>query len=88
MLINTNDSIFIPVRVIPQKLSKGGTSYIITILLVSDKGLQFAAQNWYVDIHANSQWKALLPLKQIYFVNHVDSSGFKIGREYPGDHAA
>lgn len=78
ILINTNDSIFIPVRVIPQKLSKGGTSYIITILLVSDKGLQFAAQNWYVDIHANSQWKALLPLKQIYFVNHVDSSGFKI----------
>ncbi|MBL0066050.1 MAG: hypothetical protein IPP38_13770 [Bacteroidetes bacterium] len=76
--LNTNDSIFIPVRVIPQKLSKGGTSYIVTILLVSDKGLQFAAQNWYVDIKANSQWKAFLPSKQVYFINHVDSSGFRI----------
>ncbi|HRH66581.1 MAG TPA: hypothetical protein PLU53_09820 [Bacteroidia bacterium] len=76
--LNTNDSVFLPVRVIPHKLSKGGTSYIITILLVSDKGLQFAAQNWYVDIRANSQWKAFVPQKQIYFVNNVDSSGFRI----------
>ncbi|MFN8144719.1 MAG: hypothetical protein U0073_09890 [Bacteroidia bacterium] len=76
--LETNDSIFLPVRVIPNKLSKGGTSYIISILLVTDKGMQFAAQNWYVDIKANSQWKAFLPQKQIYFINHVDSSGFSI----------
>lgn len=72
------DSVFIPVRVIPNKLSEGGTNYIVTVILVSDKGLQFAAQNWYTEIRANSMWKAMLPVKQVYFTNNVDSSGYRI----------
>ncbi|MBK8585589.1 MAG: hypothetical protein IPN88_09245 [Bacteroidetes bacterium] len=43
-----NDSIFLPVRLIVNRDSKGGTSYIVTAWLSSEKGVQFSSQNWYV----------------------------------------
>jgi hypothetical protein len=73
-----NDSIFLPVRLIVNRDSKGGTSYIVTAWLSSDKGVQFASQNWYVTIPVHSDWKASVPNKQVYFISNVDSSGFKL----------
>ena len=74
----SNDSIFLPVRLILNHDAKGGTSYIVTAWLSSEKGLQFSSQNWYVTIPIHSDWKASLPIKQQYFISQSDSSGFKI----------
>lgn len=73
-----NDSIFLPVRVIVNRESKGGTSYIITAWLSSEKGVQFASHNWYVTIPIHSEWTANIPVKQQYFIGGMDSSGFKV----------
>ncbi|MBK8364599.1 MAG: hypothetical protein IPL24_13355 [Bacteroidetes bacterium] len=73
-----NDSIFLPVRLIVNRDSKGGTSYIVTAWLSSDKGVQFSSQNWYVTIPIHSEWSANIPVKQQYFITGVDSSGFKV----------
>lgn len=76
--LNDNDSLFIPVRVIPDKNIQGGTSYVITIILASDKNVQFAAENWYVSMPSVSKWTAQLPVKSQFFINSVDSSGFTV----------
>ncbi|MBL0104595.1 MAG: hypothetical protein IPP51_13050 [Bacteroidetes bacterium] len=72
------DSVFIPARLIMDKSSKGGTSYIVTAWLASDKGVQFSSQNWYVTVPIKSSWTGQLPTKQMYFITGVDSSGFRM----------
>lgn len=76
--LEANDSIFLPIRIIVNRDSKGGTSYIVTAWLTSDKGVQFSSQNWYVTIPIHSEWKANLPVKQQYFISDNDSTGFKV----------
>jgi hypothetical protein len=76
--IAAGDSLFVPVRVIPDKEVKGGTSYIITVTVVSDKNVQFVAQNWYVTFPAKSNWTARIPFKHQFFTNNNDSSGFQV----------
>lgn len=73
-----NDSIFLPVRLIVNRDSKGGTSYIVTAWLSSEKGVQFSSQNWYVTIPIHSEWNANIPVKQQYFISGIDSSGFRV----------
>lgn len=72
------DSVFVPARVIIENAAKGGTSYIVTAWLSSEKGIQFSSQNWYVSIPSKSEWKALIPTKQHYFITGNDSSGFSM----------
>jgi hypothetical protein len=74
--LGPNDSTFIPLRIIPEKLAKGGTSYIITVSLISEDRFQFASQNWYVTIRSHSQWIAKIPVRQHFFTNQCDSSSF------------
>ena len=79
------DSIFIPVRVIVDKLAKGNTNYVIFASLVSDKDVQFAAQNWYVALENQSSWSASIPLKKNFFINNSDSSGFSVRLQNTGN---
>jgi hypothetical protein len=76
--LKAGDSIFIPVRIITDKMAKGNTNYVVSTFLVSDKDVQFASQSWYVSIANQSLWTATVPLKKIFFVNDSDSSGFMI----------
>ena len=76
--IKANDSLYVPIRVIPDKFVKGGTSYIITVTLLSNLNVQFAALNWYVSIPAKANWTARLPFKHQFFINDQDSSGFQL----------
>lgn len=83
--IQSNDSLFVPIRVVPDKFVKGGTSYVITVTIVSDKNVQFAALNWYVSIPAKSNWTVQLPFKHQFFINDNDSSGFQINLRNDGN---
>jgi len=76
--IEAGDSIFIPVRVVPGNEIKGGTSYVITATMASDRGMQFSAQNWYVTLPVRTKWTANLPIKQQFFYNNNDSSGVEL----------
>ena len=83
--LEPGDSIFVPVRIITDKFVKGNTNYVVSCYLVSDKDVQFAAQNWYVAIQNKSSWAASIPLKKIYFVNNTDSSSFTIHFQNSGN---
>jgi hypothetical protein len=73
-----DDSIFVPVRIIPGKDIRGGTSYVITVTMASEKNVQFAAQNWYVSLPVITKWEAHLPIKHQFFYNNFDSSGVEL----------
>ncbi len=83
--LSENDSIFVPIRVIPDKSIKGGTSYIITATIISDKNVQFAAQNWYASLPAKTKWSARLPIKTQFFYNSHDSSGVLLHLQNDGN---
>lgn len=83
--IGVNDSLFIPIRIIPEKLAKGGTSYITSVMLVSDQGMQFASQNWYIRIRQHINWTAQIPVKQKFFINGNDTSSFSIHLKNDGN---
>ena len=80
-----NDSVFLPIRVIPGKDIKGGTSYVITATMLSDKNLHFSAQNWYVSLPIFTKWTANLPIKHQFFYNNHDSSGVDIYLQNKGN---
>ncbi len=79
------DSVFIPVRIITDKMAKGNTNYVVSTFLVSDKDVQFASQSWYVAIANQSFWSAVIPLKKMFFINGSDSSGFMIHFQNSGN---
>ena len=74
--VDANDSIFVPIRVIPAKDLPGGTSFVITVSLVSDRQVHFAAENWYVTLPSKSRWTASLPIRTQFFLSKGDSSAF------------
>lgn len=83
--IPAGDSLFIPVRIIADKMAKGNTSYVVSAFLISDKEVQFASQSWYVAIENQSAWSATIPLKKIFFINDADSTGFSIRFQNSGN---
>ncbi len=76
--ILSNDSAFLPIRIIPGKDIKGGTSYVITVTMLSENNIQFAAQNWYVSLPVFTKWTANLPIKHQFFYSSHDSSGVEL----------
>ena len=72
------DSVFIPVRAIPDRQAKGGTSYVLSAILRSEQDQQFAADNWYVTIKSHSDWRVNVPQRQIYFTIGSDSANFSV----------
>lgn len=77
-IIDANDSVFVPIRVIPDKFARGGTSYIITVTIVTNNGLHIAAQNWYVSIPSKTNWTVRMPVKHQFFTNDNDSASFQL----------
>lgn len=76
--LSPNDSVFIPVRAIPDRQAKGGTSYLISAILRSEQEQQFAADNWYVTIKSHADWRVHVPQRMVYFANGSDSAQFSV----------
>jgi len=79
------DSVFIPVRIIPSKASKGSTHYIINAFLTAGNGFQLANDYWYVDIRKIVNWNVRVPRQKIYFTNGSDSAPFDLIIENSGN---
>ncbi len=71
------DSMFIPVRIIPDKQATGNTNYFISALL-SINNTQVGYANWMLMIEKKSEWNALLPLKKVYFPVGSDTTVFSL----------
>ncbi|WP_452610214.1 COG1470 family protein [Roseivirga echinicomitans] len=76
--VAANDSLFIPVRIIPQKNSEGNVNYFVNASAVSSQNIPLASTPWNLEIKKVSQWKANVLDKVAYFPSSGDSTSFRI----------
>jgi hypothetical protein len=69
--LDPDDSLFIPVRIIPnQKLMKGSTRYNINVLVVGTDGRAHAICSFFAGKPKRTEWEmSILPRSRIYFLN-------------------
>ena len=69
--LETNDSLFIPIRIIPNKaLMKGSTKYNINVFVVGTDGRAHAMCSFFAGRPKRTAWEmAILPRSRIYFLN-------------------
>ena len=76
--VAANDSLFIPVRIIPQKNSEGNVNYFVNASAVSSQNIPLASTPWNLEIKKFSQWRANVLDKVAYFPSSGDSTSFRI----------
>ena len=76
--VAANDSIFIPVRIIPQKNAEGNVNYFVNASAVSNQNILLASTPWNLEIKKFSQWRANVVDKVAYFPSTGDSTSFRI----------
>jgi len=84
-LIQPNDSLFIPVNLMPRKVSAGSVSHIINASLVSENQLQFASAIWYMNIKKESNWVSSLTYNKVFFLDESDTARFSIRLQNMGN---
>lgn len=78
--LSGNDSIFIPVRIIPGAMMKGDTKYFINAYFENAKHVQFASEYFFASTDRISQWDLDVdPGTRIYFKNNENIASFNIG---------
>ena len=76
--VSPGDSVFVPVNIIPQKISTGNVNHIISVALLDKDGSQFASALWYLNIRKESNWTASAVNTKIFFLNQSDTASFSI----------
>jgi len=73
--LDPDDSLFIPVRIIPNKiLMKGSTKYNINVLVVGTDGKAHAICSFFAGKPRKTDWDiSVLPRSRIYFLNGQDN---------------
>ena len=82
--LGKKDSVFIPVRTIPNRNAKGNTSFQIRAS-ISDKNVTVGSDAYTVDIKKISNWTVELLDRKIYFTESKDSLRFDIQVENQGN---
>lgn len=78
--LQPNDSVFIPIRVIPMSVIKGNTKYLINAFIISDDGRQMANCYFFASTQKLISWEVdVEPASQIYFLNDVNVTPFSVG---------
>ena len=77
--INANDSMFLPIRIIPGELSKGNTKYMFGIFIFSDEGKQINYCYFLANTKKITKWTLdVMPYSKLYFLNNSNSIDFSV----------
>jgi len=78
--LETGDSIFLPVRIIPYGKIKGNTKYLINAYVLEKDSTPIAVASFYVIREKQSKWELTVePSEKIYFLNNENTSSFQLG---------
>lgn len=85
--IYPSDSIFVPIRVVPNFSSvSGSTKYTINVAVQSVEGKVMAANFFFAKKPTISNWQMkILPQPRIYFLNDENSANFQVELSNDGD---
>gem|GEM_PF-868736 len=82
----SNDSIFIPLRIIPMELSKGSTKFMISALISSYEGEQLGYSFFLAHTFKDIKWTMdVIPDVHLYFKNNSNLINFSIYLENTGN---
>ena len=76
--VKSNDSLFIPVNLIPKNIRHGNVSHVINASLISESNIQFASSIWYMNIKKESKWSASVNQNKIFFLNNGTRAEFAV----------
>ena len=77
--IPQDDSIFLPVRIIPEAFMKGNTKYYINAYLENENREQIASTYFFASTERISQWEMIVnPDSRIYFKNNESTANFDL----------
>lgn len=77
--LNSKDSIFIPVRIIPDMFMKGNTKYYINAFLENESGKQLTNDYFFAFTEIINRWEmSVLPSNRIYFRNNESDTKFSL----------
>ena len=71
--IQPNDTVFVPVRIIPQAVVSGQSNYQINVFIYNDKGIQILTDHFSCITDKTVQWNVTNSTDKIYF-KHGESS--------------
>ena len=77
-VVKPNETIFIPVRLIPSRNSNGDINYFISAIAYSEFGDALASAPWTVEIEKVSNWNLIVDKREIYFTNQSDSTTVQV----------
>jgi len=78
-IVPNNDSLFIPVRLIPEAMMKGDTKYYINAFIENENREQIAGAYFFASTDRISRWDMIAnPDRRIYFKNNENISNFGV----------
>ncbi|MBN2175301.1 MAG: hypothetical protein JW731_14295 [Bacteroidales bacterium] len=84
--LGSRDSLFIPVRIIPDVMMKGDTKYYINAFIENEKRRPIAGAYFFASTDRISKWELeVLPDSRIYFKNNENTAGFDVNLHNSGN---
>ncbi|WP_420388076.1 hypothetical protein [Roseivirga sp.] len=85
--VANNDSLFIPIRVVPDKSATGNVNYFINATALTGNGIPLASTPWSMQVVKVSRWYASIVDSEIYFPADKKEAQFQIKLRNDGNSA-
>lgn len=83
--VAAGDSLFIPVRLIPQKDAEGNVNYFVNASALSTQYIPLASTPWSLEITKRSQWRTDVLDKVAFFPTNGDTTKFRFRLQNDGN---
>ena len=85
--VANNDSLFIPIRVVPEKSATGNVNYFINATALTANGIPLASTPWSMQVVKVSRWFASLVKSEVYFPADKKEAQFQVNIKNNGNSA-
>lgn len=85
--VANNDSLFIPIRVVPEKSATGNVNYFINATALTGNGVPLASTPWSMQVVKVSRWYASLVKSEVYFPADKKEAQFQLKLRNDGNSA-
>ena len=85
--VANNDSLFIPIRVVPEKSAAGNVNYFINATALTANGIPLASTPWSMQVVKVSRWFASLVKSEVFFPADKKEAQFQINLKNNGNSA-
>ncbi|GHE74403.1 hypothetical protein [Roseivirga thermotolerans] len=85
--VANNDSLFIPIRVVPEKSATGNVNYFINATALTTNGIPLASTPWSMQVVKVSRWFASIVKSEVFFPADKKEAQFQVNLKNNGNSA-